>query len=115
MIRDNFAIFSTNCAIACGTRAYCCEDFCVHVARRKKNKMASKITCSSETDEFHLRFEDFGRSAYRLLFVFVVVFSLTSTFHRMRLLASRLWDVIFNKLQPFSMLTCKVTIFRHAI
>ncbi|KAL9975768.1 hypothetical protein ACROYT_G012962, partial [Oculina patagonica] len=50
MIWNNCAIFSTNCAIACGTRAYCCEDFCVDVAQRKTNKMASKITTSSKAD-----------------------------------------------------------------
>ena len=28
MIWDNFSIFRTNCAIACGDACSCCEDFC---------------------------------------------------------------------------------------
>ena len=39
MIWDNLSLFRTNCAIACGARATCCEDFC----GCRAGEMASKI------------------------------------------------------------------------
>ena len=50
MIWDKISIFRTNRAIPRGARANCREDFRKNVARRNINKMASKITSTSEVN-----------------------------------------------------------------
>ena len=50
MIWDKIYIFRTNLAILRDVRAYCREDFREDVARRKINKVASKITSASEVN-----------------------------------------------------------------
>ena len=50
MIWDKISIFRTNRVIPRGARAYCHEDFREDVAQRNINKMASKITSTSEVN-----------------------------------------------------------------
>ena len=50
MIWNRISIFRTNRVIPRGAQAYCREDFRKDVARRNINKMASKITSTSEVN-----------------------------------------------------------------